>query len=122
MRSREFSECAAAARWAIPAADQMGVPRTGVLSGTSREVAYVDVVEEGLNRLVALHELAHLSVDTADVFQGHGSQWADSYTRLIEGCFCTCLAGFWDFEFNWWHRKAKEKIAQNPAWLRHLIT
>ena len=121
-RSGELSECAAAARWAIPAADQIGVPRTGVLHGTSGEVAYIDVAEEGLNRLVALHELAHLSVDTADVLQGHGSQWADAYTRLIEGCFGTCLAELWDFEFCWWHRKVKEKIDQNPAWLGHLLT
>lgn len=83
VQAQHFQDAAATARWANPIADTMGVPRAGALAGTSGPVAYVDVRAEGLVRLTALHEMAHLVADSPAVAVGHGNLWVREYTRLI---------------------------------------
>jgi hypothetical protein len=117
VQQREFEGAAAAARWAIPQADMVGVPRTGELAGTEGPVAYVDVKIEGLRRLFGLHEIAHLLVDSLDVAKGHGEEWAEAYMHLLSRHLCAGLSALWKVEFRWWSEKAEEKIAADPGWL-----
>jgi hypothetical protein len=79
--------------------------------------AYIDVTIEGRNRLMALHETAHLLCDTADEAAGHGDRWAETLERLVGTYLGDLLGSLWRAEFDWWTRKAAEKIAENPLWL-----
>jgi putative metallohydrolase (TIGR04338 family) len=117
VQEREFEGAAAAARWEIPAADRMGMPRTGELADTTGPVAYIDVKDEGLNQLFALHELGHLLVDSMDSALGHGPEWAQTYSQLIERHLGPELSALWRAQFQWWSEKAAEKIANDPNWL-----
>ncbi len=117
VQEREFEGAAAAARWAMPSADRIGIARTGELAGTTGAVPYLDVKDEGLQRLVALHELAHLSVDTLESALGHGREWADTYSELIQRHLGQDISLLWQAQFRWWWAKAKEKIAADPEWL-----
>jgi hypothetical protein len=117
LQRREFESAAAAARWETPDADRIGAQRTGELAGTTGPVAYIDVKDEGLNRLVALHEMGHLLIDSMDSAFGHGQEWAQAYGQLIERHLGIEVSVAWQFQFQWWSEKAVEKIANDPNWL-----
>ena len=117
VQRREFDGAAAAARWAIPQADTVGVPRSGELAGTTGPVPYLDVKDEGLFRLFALHEVAHLLVDSLEVLLGHGPEWAEAYSQLIERHLGAELSALWRAQFLWWTAKASARIAADPNWL-----
>jgi hypothetical protein len=117
----ELRDAAAAARWATPPADAWGMPRTGALAGTTGPVAYIDVHDEGLLRLVALHEIAHLFCDTLDATAGHDMRWAAAYEGLVGSHLGVPLAVLWRLEFDWWNAKAVEKIADDPDWLAGMV-
>lgn len=117
IQAREFDGAAAAARWAIPSADFLDMPRTGELAGTTGAVPYVDVKDEGLFRLFALHEVAHLLVDSVEVHLGDGCEWAEAHSQLIARHLSPDLSALWRAEFTWWWEKARAKIAANPNWL-----
>lgn len=121
LQIREFKDAAASARWDFPLADRIGVPRKGELAGTKGPVAYIDVKDEGLSRLVALHEIAHLLCDSMDVHAGHGERWAETYRRLISKHLGETWALVWEVEFEWWTEKAAAKIATDPDWLADMI-
>lgn len=70
-------------------------PRFGELEGTSGPVAYLDVTAEGLRRLIALHELAHLIVDEVNVHLGHGQEWLGVHKRLIANYLGRTTAARW---------------------------
>jgi hypothetical protein len=112
-----FLDSAAAARWEIPGADRLGIPRVGPLSGTTGPVAYIDVKDEGLNRLVALHEIAHLKVDTMAEAKAHRAEWATVYGTLLEQHLGRRTSAVWSVYFEWWTEKAGEKIQRDPNWL-----
>jgi hypothetical protein len=117
VQEREFEGAATAARWASPQADLLGLPREGELAGTTGPVPYIDVKDEGLFRLFALHEVAHLLIDTVDTHRGHGREWAEAYSRLIEHHLGPELSALWQAEFTWWWGKARTRIAADPNWL-----
>jgi hypothetical protein len=117
----ELRDVAAAARWAIPPADALGRPRTGALAGTTGPVAYIDVHDEGLLLLVALHEIAHLLCDSLDTTTGHDTGWAAAYEELIGRHLGVPVAALWRVEFDWWTDKAAEKIADDPDWLAGMV-
>lgn len=118
----EFTDADATARWAYPAVDSLGLPRQGELAGTSGPVAYIDVrMRSKPTRLVALHELAHLQVDSVNKTLGHGPAWANAYTELIEAALGPVVRALWSSEFDWWTEKAAEKVAADPNWLTELL-
>lgn len=45
--------------------------------------AQVEIASRYLNRMVLLHEMTHLLIDTMAVLQGHNKRWLDRYTQLI---------------------------------------
>jgi hypothetical protein len=112
----EFKNAAAAARW-------FNVPDW--FDGTDfcgpRLVAYIDVKEEGLRRMVALHEIAHLLVDSETVSHGHGQQWVVTYRNLIEKYISSLVHAMWELAFEEESRKSAEKIADDPMWLALMI-
>ncbi len=113
-----FSEFASAeARWAYPYADQIGVDRDGVLAGTVGLVPYIDVTDEALEQLTLLHEVAHLLVDTDTVLQGHNGVWASRYADLIATYVDRFTASTWEFQWEWWTKKAAEHVAVDPQWM-----
>jgi hypothetical protein len=111
-----LSDAAAAARWFSPPT----FARSGELAGTTGPVAYIDVRADGLTRLVVLHETAHLLADAAGPV-GHCQTWAETYVALIRRHLGEGAATVWQFEFEWWRKKAEEKIAANSDWLAEML-
>jgi hypothetical protein len=71
-------------------------------------------------RLVVLHETAHLLADEAGPV-GHCQAWAETYVALIRRHLGESTATVWQFEFEWWCKKAEEKIAANSNWLAEML-
>lgn len=117
----EFKGAAATARWGFPFVDRIGVQRKDELAGTTGPVAYIDVRDEGLSLLVALHEIAHLLCDSVDAHAGHEERWAETYRRLISKHLGETWARVWEVEFEWWIEKSAAKIAADPDWLANMI-
>lgn len=112
VQERFFEVAGAAARWVPPPE-----PRPRAFVGTSGSVAFLDVKDEALVRLIALHEIAHLFVDTEDAALGHVREWAVAYSQLIERHLSPELSALWQAHFRWWWQKANEHIARDPNWL-----
>jgi hypothetical protein len=112
VQERFFEDAGAAARWVTPPE-----PRPPAFVGTSGPVAFLDVKDEALVRLIALHEIAHLLVDTEDAALGHERAWAEAYSQLIERHLSPELGALWRVHFQWWWQKANEHIARDPNWL-----
>ena len=112
----ELVDSEAAARWALPLADKMGLPRQGDLVHTTGPVAYIDVRTAGLDRMTALHELAHLLCDTADTHAGHGEIWALTYADLIAGSFGAEAARAWLDSWLLLTVRALRRSAEDPDW------
>ncbi|MCX5234410.1 hypothetical protein OG824_04075 [Streptomyces prunicolor] len=111
-----FADSAAAARWfTVPnwfdGNDFLG----------PRLVAYIDVQAEGLRRLVALHEIAHLLVDSETARRGHSSQWVEAYRGLMQKYLPPGVQTIWDRAFRETSSKAAERVAADPLWLAHLL-
>lgn len=121
IQSLYFADSAAAARWAIPGADRLGVPREGALAGTTGPVGYIDVKHEGLCRLVALHEIAHLLCDTIDTTMGHGEEWSIAYRRLIATHLGEAYLERWQHALERSAYNALRQIEADPDWLAELI-
>lgn len=111
-----FADSAAAARWfTVPnwfdGNDFLG----------PRLVAYIDVKAEGLRRLVALHEIAHLLVDSETARCGHGPQWIEAYRGLMQKYLPPGVQAIWDRTFRETSGKVAERVAADPLWLAHLL-
>jgi hypothetical protein len=86
-----------------------------------RLVAYVDVKVEGLRRLIALHEIDHLLVDSETLRCGHGPQWVEAYRDLMQKYLPPGVQTAWDRAFERISSKSAERVADNPLWLAHLL-
>lgn len=112
-----LADADASARWAYPAADSLGLRRSGALAGTQGAVGYVDVQTAGQVRMVALHEIAHLLRDEAEGPRGHDLRWAETYCALLNHFLDSATALVWAFEWTWWLAKALEHLELDPDWL-----
>jgi hypothetical protein len=112
-----LAETDASARWAYPPTDSLGMPRAGSLAGTEGIVGYVDVQATGQVRMVALHEIAHLTRDEAKAPCGHDLAWAEIYCALQDRFLDQATALTWAFEWTWWLSKALEHLDRDPDWL-----
>lgn len=111
-----YTDAAAANRWStVPA----WFGDTGF--GGPRLVAFIDVKVEGLRRLIALHEVAHLLVDSETMVYGHGPQWVAAYRDLIQTYLPPVVYAIWDLVFRGMSSKAEERVAADPLWLAHLV-
>ncbi|MCI3276976.1 hypothetical protein [Streptomyces cylindrosporus] len=111
-----FADSAAAARWFTVPNWFDGNDLIG-----PRLVAYIDVKAEGLRRLVALHEIAHLLVDSETVRCGHGSRWIEAYRSLMRKYLPPGVQAIWDRTFAETSNEVAERVAADPLWLAHLL-
>ncbi len=82
LQQTEFDGVAGTARWMLPPA-WAAARFTGDLAGWTGAVPYIDVKLDGLFKVVALHEIAHLLVDTHEVLHGHGICWLDAFDGAL---------------------------------------
>lgn len=111
-----FGNAAASAQW-------FTVPdwHDGVRSTDQRRLmTYIDAWDRGLNRLTAIHELAHLLCDTESNHIGHTAVWSERVYELLGRHVSRGMAVLWPVEFDWWTEKAAEKIAADLLWLADL--
>jgi hypothetical protein len=112
----ELEDSAAAARWyTIPEWFDGGDSRG------PRLVAYIDVKAEGLRRLVALHEIAHLLVDSETTVYGHGPRWVVTYRGLIKKHLPPTVHAMWELAFEEESKAVAKRIVAEPLWLAHLV-
>jgi hypothetical protein len=113
MAQDELSDMAATGRWeSLPEFS----PKTHG-SPVLRPTAFIDVKVEGLCRLFALHEIAHLLCDTEDVWQDHAAYWMSTYRDLIDRYLGICYGAAWHQLLEWWSEKWRQYVADDPEWL-----